>query len=337
MDKDFYTNTKLLSNVAEKQNQAKIFQYSFVVPAYNEEKNIPKLYARIVELSAKLDGRWELIFINDGSRDNTLRVLEELSAKDRNVKYINLSRNFGHQAALAAGLSMATGDAIISMDCDLQDPPEVIEEMIAKWKAGNDIVYARRLNYRQDNFLKGKLSELYYNLLSRFSDVEIPRNVGDFRLVDRKVLDVVNDIEGMTPYFRGTVAWTGYKHDYVDYHRPDREEGESAYTFSKLLQLAMAGLLNFSFLPLKVGLYLGILSMIVGSGFLTYIAINDLTGMYNFRLIHYLSVVLFIFMGMLFMFLSIIAEYIGRIYDEVRDRPLYLIKNTANFNENSNS
>ena len=146
MDKEVYANTNLLSNVIKKEVTAKIFQYSFVVPAYNEEKNIPKLYARIVELSEKLDGSWELIFINDGSRDNTLNVLERLSLEDKCVKYINLSRNFGHQAALAAGLSMAKGDAIISMDCDLQDPPEVIEEMIAKWKAGNDIVYARRLN-----------------------------------------------------------------------------------------------------------------------------------------------------------------------------------------------
>ncbi|MFK7906144.1 MAG: glycosyltransferase family 2 protein [Chitinophagales bacterium] len=311
-------------------------KFSFVVPAYNEEKNIPTLYQKVVSLMDSLGERdWELIFINDGSADRTWEILLEHSKKDSRVRGINLSRNFGHQAALGAGLTYARGDAIISMDCDLQDPPEVVAEMISKWKEGFKIVYARRLNYRKDNFIKRYASKFYYGLLDKFSEVNIPRNVGDFRLVDMKVQREMNKMRGKTPYFRGMVAWTGFKHTYVDYYRPDREEGESGYTLSKLIQLGMTGLLGFSFLPLKIGFLLGNLSILMGFGFLLYmigdIIINDV----YYHLYKFLVVFLFIFMGSFFILIWILGEYIGRIYDEVRNRPLYIVHEKVNFDEDT--
>lgn len=317
--------------LSAERNEMRRGKLSFVVPAYNEEKNIPQLYQRIILLADKLHCDWELIFINDGSRDNTIGVLRHFAALDSRVKVIHLSRNFGHQPALAAGLYAANGDAIISMDCDLQDPPEVIEEMIHKWEKGTDIVYARRLNYRQDNWLKGRLSKLYYYLLDQFSDVKIPRNVGDFRLISREVLTAVKETEGMTPYFRGTVAWTGFGFDYVDYHRPDRTEGESGYTFKKLFQLALSGILNFSFLPLKLAVVFGFLCIIIGLGLIGFMFYEVLFEGAHYEFMKFVVIFIVMMNGVLFILLWLVGEYIGRIYDEVRKRPLYIIKEKLNF------
>ncbi len=306
-------------------------KFSFVVPAFNEEKNIPSLYEKIINLMKNIEGDWELIFINDGSRDNTANVLKNLTSQDKRVKYIGLSRNFGHQIALTAGLHNAKGNAIISLDCDLQDPPEIIEKMIEKWQKGNEIVYARRLNYRKDNFLKKILSKLFYFLMGKFASVNIPRNVGDFRLIDECVLLELNQMPEHFRYLRGMVAWTGFKHDFVDYFRPDRAEGESGYSFGKLFNLAMSGMLNFSTLPLRFGLILGIFSIILGTGLFTYQLVDFLsTGAY-YHLHKWLIVIIFVFLGFLFILIWIIGEYIGKIYDEVRQRPIYIVKEKINF------
>jgi len=306
-------------------------KYSFIVPAYNEEKNIPALYERIYTLMKKISGSWELIFINDGSIDKTEKVLNELSEKDKNVKFINLSRNFGHQAALSAGLKFASGEAVISMDCDLQDPPEVIEKMITKWLEGNHIVYARRQNFRKDNFLKKTGSKIYYRIMGKFTGIDIPKNVGDFRLVDKKVLEEINQMPEHSRYLRGMVAWTGFKYAFVDYHRPDRQKGVSNYTLGKLAKLGMDGVFNFSMLPLRIGFILGLFSIISGFGLLLYQIIDVLlTGAY-YHLYKWLVVILFIFMGFMFMLFWIIGEYIGKIYDDVRQRPIYVISGIKNF------
>ncbi|MCF6366608.1 MAG: glycosyltransferase family 2 protein [Bacteroidales bacterium] len=306
-------------------------QYSFVVPAYNEEANIISLYERIKVLMKDTSDNWELIFVNDGSIDKTLSILKELTYKDSSVKYLDLSRNFGHQAALSAGLKFATGEAVISMDCDLQDPPEVIQQMIEKWKEGNHIVYARRKNFRKDNFLKKLGSKIYYRLMGNFTRIDIPKNVGDFRLVDKKVLAEINQMPEHSRYLRGMVAWTGFKHAFVDYHRPDRQKGESNYTLGKLAKLGMDGVFNFSMLPLRLGFLLGLISIITGSGLLLYQIIDVIiTGAY-YHLYKWLVVVLFIFMGFMFMLFWIIGEYIGKIYDDVRKRPLFVISETKNF------
>lgn len=306
-------------------------KYSFIVPAYNEEKNIPALYERIYTLMKKISGSWELIFINDGSIDKTEKVLNELSEKDKNVKFINLSRNFGHQAALSAGLKFASGEAVISMDCDLQDPPEVIEKMITKWLEGNHIVYARRQNFRKDNFLKKAGSKIYYRIMGKFTGIDIPKNVGDFRLVDKKVLEEINQMPEHSRYLRGMVAWTGFKYAFVDYHRPDRQKGVSNYTLGKLAKLGMDGVFNFSMLPLRIGFILGLFSIISGFGLLLYQIFDVLiTGAY-YHLYKWLVVILFIFMGFMFMLFWIIGEYIGKIYDDVRQRPIYVISGIKNF------
>jgi dolichol-phosphate mannosyltransferase len=305
--------------------------YSFVVPAFNEEQNITLLYDRICALTEKFNQAWELIFINDGSRDRTLEVIKQLSEKDARVKYIDLSRNFGHQAALSAGLHHAQGTVIISMDCDLQDPPEIIEQMIEKHREGYDIVYARRLNYRKDSLLKRLGSQFYYRIMGKYTNVEIPRNVGDFRLVTRAVQDEINRMPEHSRYLRGMVAWTGFRFTFVDYYRPDREKGISGYTIGKLASLGMDGMVNFSVLPLRVGMLLGVFTILIGMGLFAYqVADVAINGVY-YHLYKWLVVLLFILMGFLFLLLWIIGEYIGKIYDEVRKRPLYVIREKGNF------
>lgn len=306
-------------------------EISFVVPAYNEQDNIRDLYARIVSLAEMLEISWELIFVNDGSVDSTLEVLKNLCNTDSNVKLIDLSRNFGHQAALSAGLRHACGNAVISLDCDLQDPPEIIEKMIMKWREGFDIVYARRMNFRKDSPLKKIGSKIYYRFLGNFSQIDIPRNVGDFRLVDKKVLKIMNSMPEHSRYLRGMSAWVGFKHTFVDYQRPDREKGKSAYSLAKLAALGMDGMFNFSMLPLRLGFVLGFISIIAGLGLLTYQIADVLINHVYYHLYKWLIVVLIIFTGFLFMLLWIVGEYIGKIYDEVRQRPLFIISEMINF------
>lgn len=307
--------------------------YSFVIPAYNEEENIPDLYERLCNLELKPGGNFEIIFINDGSTDRTADAVKSLAHKDKRVKLINLSRNFGHQAALSAGLKHACGKAVISMDCDLQDPPETVLKMIEKWKAGANIVYAKRKNFRKDSLIKRTGSKIFYRIMRRFSNIEIPGNVGDFRLIDKKVLRELNRMGEHSRYLRGMVAWTGFKHDVVEYERPDRDQGISGYNFGKLAALGMDGMFNFSVLPLRLGFLLGIISMISGFLLLMYQTFDAVINGAYYHLYKWLIVVVYIFMGFMFLLLWIIGEYIGKIYDETRDRPLYIIKETLNIEQ----
>ena len=306
-----------------------LITYSFVVPAYNEEANIPVLYKRIKDMMTG-DDSWELIFINDGSVDATLSVLKGICNKDNKVKYIDLSRNFGHQAALTAGYEHAKGKAIISLDCDLQDPPELSLQMIKKWKEGNDIVYARRKN-RNDKFFKKQSAKLYYKILYKFSDIKIPRDVGDFRLIDRKVLNEINKMKEKARYLRGMVAWVGFKHAFVDFDRPERERGETNYTLKKMIALSMDGLINFSSIPLKLGLFLGSVAISFGFLFLLYMFADILINNVEYPLYKWLIVILFIFIGFIFVLIWLLGEYISRIYNESKDRPYYIVNETENF------
>jgi glycosyltransferase involved in cell wall biosynthesis len=307
---------------------------SFVLPAFNEQENISPVFERIKGLMLKFSSlNFEVIFVNDGSYDLSIDVLKKLAVENKNVKVINFSRNFGHQTALWAGLYHSSGDAIISMDCDLQDPPEVIEKMIVNWKNGDKIVYARRINYRNDNFLKKIGTKIYYKVLDRFSNVEIPHNVGDFRLIDKAVLKILNKMKERNKYIRGMVAWTGFKSSIVEYYRPDREKGVSHYTVFKLFGLAVNGLVGFSYIPLKLGLLMGTLSIIVGSGLLTYQVFDAIINNAYYHLYKWLIVVLFIFMGFMFILMWIFGEYIARIHDEVRFRPAFVVESKLNFDE----
>ncbi len=305
---------------------------SFVIPAFNEEENIRTIYERLITLTNKYSEiDYEIIFINDGSSDKTLSILKELSTENKSLKYIDLSRNFGHQAALWAGLLHASGDAIISLDCDLQDPPELIEQMITKWQEGFEVVYARRLNFRDDSFMKKIGSKIYYKLLDKITNIDIPQNVGDFRLIDKKVLKELKKMKERSKYIRGMVAWIGFKSSFVDYERPDREKGTSKYTLRKLIGLAISGMMNFSHIPLKLGLYMGVISIIAGFFLLGYQLVDVVINDAYYHLYKWLVVVIFIFIGFLFMLIWILGEYIARIYDEIRDRPLFIARDKINF------
>ena len=300
-------------------------KYSLVIPVYNEEANLQQLNSEIKHVMSKLNESYEVIYINDGSRDHSLLVLRDLVKQDKNVKFLSFSRNFGHQAALTAGLDHAKGQAIISMDSDLQDPPQLLPEMIKKWKQGYEIVYARRKR-RHDSFFKKYTALAYYRLLNKFSEVKIPRNVGDFRLIDRKVLDELKGMREKARYLRGMVAWLGFRFTFVDFDRPERKNGKTNYTLTKMARLAMNGILNFSLLPLKLGLFMGLASIFVGIIFLIYMIIDILLNSTIYQLYKWLAVILLIFAGIQFMFLWIIGEYIGRIHNETKDRPLYVIR-----------
>ncbi|MCK5150101.1 glycosyltransferase family 2 protein [Candidatus Pacearchaeota archaeon] len=311
------------------KNKHKKPLYSIVIPCHNEEKNVILVYKKIVN-SLKDFSNFEIIFVNDGSTDNTLEKINLVCEKDKRVKCLDFSRNFGHQSAITAGMNYTSGEAIITLDCDLQDPPEVIVEMIKKWEKGFDVVYARRKN-RKDHFLKKYSAILYYKLLDKFSEVKIPRNVGDFRLISRKVLDALKGMKEQARYLRGMVAWLGFKYAFVDYDRPERINGKTSYTLAKMLKLAMDGILNFSLFPLKVGLFLGIISLFVGSLFLLYMTGDIIIFGTVYELYKWLAVIALMFMGFQFILTWILGEYVGRIYNESKSRPLYVVTAKTNF------
>ena len=315
--------------------EEQVKRLSVVCPAYNEEDNVEPFFEA---LRGVVDGDLndyaaEFIFVDDGSLDETLSRLRRLAQADERVKVVALSRNFGHQAALTAGLRQASGDAVVTMDCDLQDPPEVVPRMVAKWREGVDIVYARRTS-RVDTRFKRVTADLYYRLLAQASDVEIPRKVGDFRLLDKSVLKSLVRLGEHAQYLRGMVAWLGFKHDFVDFERSGRLHGETHYSLSRMMRLAMDGFLNFTLFPLKIGLWIGLLSMLACALFLTYMVGDTLINDEVYPLFKWLTVVLLGFMGAQFTFMWILGEYIGRIYSDVRKRPLYVVKETINLPTN---
>ena len=308
---------------------------SLVLPVFNEEDNVKPffeaLHAMVQTSLTAYDV--EYVFVDDGSQDQTLERVKVIADVHDTVRVISFSRNFGHHAALTAGMERASGDAVVTMDTDFQDPVEVIPKLVAKWEAGNQIVYARRVS-RTDKAFKKWSADLYYRILSGMSDVDIPRQVGDFRLIDRIVLKNLTRLDEHARYLRGMVAWLGFKHDFVDFDRPDRLHGETHYPFRKMFKLAMDGILNFSFTPLKIGLWVGITSILISMVFLGYMTIDTLFGppAAKYELYKWLVVVLFGFVGAQFILLWIIGEYIGRIYSDVRRRPLYVVNEEINLN-----
>jgi polyisoprenyl-phosphate glycosyltransferase len=302
---------------------------SIILPVFNEEGNIFPLFERIKEILLDTDLLLEYIFVNDGSKDRSLSILKDLSAKNKQVKYISLSRNFGHQAALTAGLDYTTGDAVITMDCDFQDPPEIIPQLISKWKEGYKIVYTRRKE-RKDKFLKRISAKIYYKLLYKFSDNKIPGNIGDFRLIDKKVLDILNTMREKSRYLRGMVPWLGFEYTIIDHDRPLRKHGETGFSLLKMIRFGMNGILSFSFAPLRFGLLLGIFVIITGIGFFLYLLLNYLINHQFYKLLEWMAVINYVLIGFLFILFWIIGEYIGKIYNETKDRPIYIINDTGN-------
>lgn len=305
-------------------------EISIIIPVFNEEKNIKIIYGKLVELQCfKKNQNFEIIFVNDGSEDHSAIELRALSKNDSKVKVITFSRNFGHQAALTAGIEFSKGNAVISMDCDLQDPPELIEKMIEEWKNGAEIVYTRRC-LRKDNFFKKITAKLYYKILRRFTDLKIYGDIGDYRLLDRVVVTELLKLNEKTRYLRGMVAWLGFNYKIIDYNRPKRIHGKTGFSLLKMSRLAMAGILNFSLLPLRFGLVLGIFTVLLGFFFLGYIFIDSIFFDKIYPLYKWLSVVTFIFVGLLFVLIWILGEYVGKTYDEAKQRPLYIVREKLN-------
>ncbi len=300
---------------------------SIVVPVFNEEVNLFNLYAALQEVFIFLEPlyNYEVILIDDGSKDASWSLMQKLADKDFHIKIISFSRNFGHQMALTAGYDIACGDAIVTIDADLQDPPSVIISMIQEWEKGYYIVYARRLT-RKDSFFKKIVAAVYYYILHLIADVSIPRNVGDFRLIDRKVLDSIKSIRETTCYWRGMVAWTGFPHTFVDFKREERAGGTPGYTWKKSFKLGIDGITGFSSFPLEIAAYIGFFVVITGSLMLSYITYDAIVNTIRYPLFKWLTTIVYIFMGVQFLLMWLVGEYIGRIYMHQKSRPLYLIK-----------
>jgi len=299
--------------------------YSIVVPIYNEHENIPELFRRLRPVIDTLDGRVEVIFVDDGSRDDSFALLLDLHRQDPRFKAISFSRNFGHQVAFTAGIEHATGDAVILMDGDLQDPPEVLSLFIAKWKEGFDVVYAIRKK-RKENILKRAAYASFYRILKRLSYLDIPLDSGDFCLMDKRVVDTLRRLPERNRFVRGLRTWAGFRQVGLEYERHQRFAGSPKYTLGKLIRLAYDGVFSFSTAPLRAAVYCGFaLSTLAFLGGL-YLVYQRLA--HKIDLVGWTStmVVMTFLGGVILATLGVIGEYIGRIYDEVKSRPLYVIR-----------
>ena len=307
---------------------------SVVIPMYCEEEVADICYKRVVNNLKKLSDKYnyEIIFINDGSKDSTLEILKKIASNDDNVKIISFSRNFGHQAAVTAGIRNVTGDAIIIMDADLQDPPELFEGMIEKWEEGYEVVYGKRKTREGESIFKLLTARMFYNTLNKLSGIEIPKDTGDFRLVDRKVIDVIATLPEHNKFLRGLFSWVGFNQYAYEYNRVNRVAGKTKYPFKKMFKLATDGILSFSAKPLKIVGAIGIFSVIVSIIILIYSIVS-----YMFKLnsltpgwTSIMCTMTFIG-GIILISLWMIGEYIARIYEESLGRPEYIIDELINF------
>ncbi len=306
------------------------FLISIVLPIFNEQENIPVLYNELIKtLLTMPQYSYELIFVDDGSADNSWDAILNLSQLDAHVKGISFSRNFGNPAALMAGYEKAEGDIIISMDSDMQHPPSLIPEMIKKWEGGAQIVYARRLD-RNDTLLKKIAAIFYHKFLRAISTVPVTQDITDFRLLDRKILAIIKRSKENSHYLRGIIAWTGLKSAFVDLKYQERLHGRSGYTWKKLLRLAMDGITGFSTFPLKISAFVGIFVIATGCFMFVFITYETFFRNAYYPLFKWLVTIIYIFMGIQFFLMWLLGEYIGRIYDQIRDRPLYIIAHEVN-------
>lgn len=308
---------------------------SVVIPMYYEEDVAQECYNRVVKVLKSIkDYEYEIIFVNDGSKDKTLEILENIARKDSNVKIISFSRNFGHQAAVTAGIKYVTGDAIVIIDADLQDPPELIPEMLKLWEQGNEVIYGKRKTRKGESKFKLLTAKMFYKTINALSDVEIPKDTGDFRLVDKKVIDVVNSMPEHNKFLRGLFSWVGFKQTAFEYERKERFAGKTKYPLKKMLKLAGDGIISFSTKPLKLVGGLGIISIILSLAILIYSLIsyifelNNLTAGWTS-----IMVAITLFSGVQLLSIWIISEYIARIYDETKNRPQYIIDRKINIEE----
>ncbi len=304
---------------------------SLVFPIYNEEENIPELFSEILKVKEQISEKIEVLFVNDGSRDNSNQLLSNIASKHSFVKIVDFSRNFGHQVAITAGINFAEGDAVITMDSDLQDPPQVIIDLIKKWQEGYEIVYAKRRT-RKDTMFKRLTAFLYYRLLKFLTDIKIPEDTGDFRLLDRKVVTELKKFKEKSRYIRGMVSFVGFRQGFVLFDRNERFAGKTKYPLRKMLRFAIDGITGFSVAPLKLAMYFGFTTAFLSILGIIYVLFFKF--FYPEILVPGWSMTIisiFFIGGVQMIMIGIIGEYIGRVYIEAQDRPLYIVKEKINF------
>ena len=307
--------------------------YSIVVPVYNEENVLTEFYNRTISVLNSIKEKYEIIFINDGSIDSSLNILKELCSKDSNTKVINFSRNFGHQLAITAGMDYSTGNAVIVIDSDLQDPPEIIINLIEKRKEGYDVVYAIRESRKGETLFKKLTATFFYKLIIKITNISIPASVGDFRLMDKKVIDAFRVIRERHRFIRGLVSWVGFKQTGITYIRNERFAGQTKYPLKKMLKFAIDGITSFSFLPLQLAMYAGVIISFLSFACGLYILyLRIITGRFIPGIAGILVSVLFLG-GVQLLFLGLIGEYVGRMYDEIKQRPLYIVRELLGFSQ----
>jgi polyisoprenyl-phosphate glycosyltransferase len=300
-------------------------KFSIIAPIFNEAGNIPELYPRIKEVMDATGETWELVTVDDGSTDDSTAMLRELHDQDPRVRPVIFARNFGHQIAVTAGLDYARGDAVVIIDADLQDPPEVILDMIAKWQEGYEVVYAIRSEREGETWFKEFTAALFYRLIYRITDVDIPLDTGDFRLLDRKVVDVMGQMRERHRFLRGMSVWVGFRQTGVEYKRAARFAGETKYPLKNMLKFATDAITSFSYFPLQVAMYLGFISAGISILVIPIVIALRLAGNQAFfGQASTLIAVLFLG-GVQLISLGILGEYIGRLYDEAKGRPLYIV------------
>ncbi|OIK10427.1 glycosyltransferase [Bacillus sp. MUM 116] len=307
-------------------SSVKDVKYSIIIPVFNEEAVIRQTYQRLKSVMDSTGGSYELLFVNDGSKDRTEDCLIYLSERDETVKLINFSRNFGHQIAISAGMDYAHGEAVVIIDADLQDPPELILLMIEKWMEGFDVVYAKRTSRKGESFFKKKSASLFYRTLRNMTEIDIPLDTGDFRLMDRKVVDQLKTLREKNRFVRGLSSWVGFRQTAIEYERDERAAGETKYPLKKMLKLSMDGITSFSYKPLKLASYTG--GLLAVTGFI-YMAIVFYLKIFTKQIVSGWASIIIIqlfFSSIVLVLLGIIGEYIGRIYDETKNRPLYVVR-----------
>lgn len=306
-------------------------KYSIVIPLYNEEETLPELLKRVSELIDLLDGPAEVVLVDDGSRDSSYQLMVEATLRDSRFKAVQLSRNFGHQVAITAGMDAASGQAVIVMDADLQDPPHVILEMAAKWQEGYEVVQAVRQRRDGESVFKKTTATLFYNLLRRVAEIEHPVDVGDFRLVDRKALDAFLQMRESNRYVRGMFSWIGFRQVAVPYTRAPRHAGRSKYPLRKMLRFASDGIIGFSTAPLRLALAVGLLLAIASVTYGIVAIALKLAGLPYVPGYASLLVTITFLSGVQLIMLGMVGQYVARIYDEARGRPLYLVREARGF------
>lgn len=309
--------------------EAQTVMFSIVAPVHNEEGNLQQLYDRMCAVMDSLGESWELIFVNDGSRDKSLAEMMALHEQDDRVRIINFARNFGHQTAVTAGMDFSQGQAVVLIDADLQDPPELIADMVEKWREGYHVVYAVRSQREGESQFKVWTAKLFYRMTNRITNINIPLDTGDFRLMDRRVVNAVNTLREHNRFIRGMTSWVGFQQTGVEYVRKPREHGETKYTLRKMLNLALDGVTGFSYFPLQVAIYISfVLAVLAVLALPVVVLLRLATDEVVLEGQATTLSVLLILSAFQFLFFFIMGQYIARIYDEVRGRPLYVIADT---------